>query len=195
MGDGPFRADCAAGVGAVVGTISLPSRQEDPFMHLSPNPPRLADSAVTAGINGAINAAIAWSGFKGSASVPLSMDSIGSPGVTALGNAAPVAFSLTFIITCITFFVFRAAARKSGQAPSVAGLAFVPGGVGIALSNTLLVFGGFVAIAVLWQRFAGTIAVGPVAATLVVAAVAALATAIAETRTKREMLARGPAAR
>jgi hypothetical protein len=164
-------------------------------VHFSPNPPRLADSWVSAGINGAINAAIAWHGFRGSAAVPLSMDSIGSPGVTALGNAAPVAFSLTFIITCITFFVFRAAARKSGRAPTVAGLAFFPDGLRIALSNTLLVFGGFVAIAVLWQRFAGTVSVGPVAATLVVAAVAALATAIAETRTRREMLARGPIAR
>jgi hypothetical protein len=160
-------------------------------VHFSTRPPRLADSAVSAAINGVINAVIAWFGFRGSASVPLSMDSIGSPGVTALGNAAPVAFSLTFIITCITFFVFRGAARKSGQAPAaLTGMGFVPDGLRIALLNTLMVFGGFVALAVLWQRLVGTVTVGPLTATLVVAVVAALATAIAEWRTRGEMLGR-----
>jgi len=158
-------------------------------MSFSTQPPRLAQSLPSALINAVINGLIAWSAFKGSATVPLSMDSIGSPGVTALGNAAPVVFSLTFIITAITFFVFRAGARKAGTAPSVAALSFWPAGLGIALRNTLLAFGGFVAAAVLWQRFVGTLQVSPLAAALVVALVAAGATAVAEWRTKREMLA------
>jgi hypothetical protein len=119
----------------------------------------------------------------------MSVDSIAAPGVTALGNAATVAFALTFIIASITFFVFRAAARKSGLAPHpLTELRYWPSGLGIALRNTLLVFGGFVAAAVLWQRFVGTLFTGPLTATLVVAAVAAIATALAEWRTKREML-------
>ena len=158
-------------------------------MSFSTEPPRLAQSLPGALINGVINGAIAWSAFKGSAQVPLSMDSIAAPGVTALGNAATVAFALTFIITSITFFVFRSGARKSGTAPrALTELGYWPAGLGIALRNTLLVFGGFVAAAVLWQRFVGTLLVGPLAATLVVAAVAAAATAVAEWRTKREML-------
>ena len=141
-------------------------------------------------VNGVINGAITWSSFKAFETIPLSMDSIGSPGVTALGNAATVAFALTLILTCITFFVFRASARKSGAAPkSLRDMNFWPTGLRIALLNTLLVFGAFVAAAVLWQRFLGTLQVGPVPATLVVAAVAALASAFAEWRTKREMLA------
>lgn len=158
-------------------------------MSFSTEPPRLVQSLPGALINGVINGAIAWSAFKGSAQVPLSMDSITAPGVTALGNAATVAFALTFIIASITFFVFRSGARKSGTAPrALTELGYWPAGLGIALRNTLLVFGGFVAAAVLWQRFAGTVLVGPLAATLVVAAVAAIATALAEWRTKWEML-------
>lgn len=157
-------------------------------MKFSSTPPRLADALPGSLINGVINGAIAWSAFKGSAQVPLSVDSIVAPGVTALGNAATVAFALTFIITSITFFVFRSGARKSGTAPpALTGIGYWPAGLGIALRNTLPVFGGFVAAAVLWQRFVGTLLVGPLAATLVVAAVAAIATALAEWRTKREM--------
>ncbi|MCU0922167.1 MAG: hypothetical protein MUF16_17865 [Burkholderiaceae bacterium] len=152
--------------------------------------PRWVQSLPAALINGAINGAIAWSAFKGRAQVPLSMDSIAATGITALGNAATAAFALTFIIASITFFVFRSAARKTGSAPAaLTALGYWPTGLGIALRNTLLVFGGFVAAAVLWQRAVGTVLVGPLAAALVVAAVAALATAVAEMRTKREMLA------
>jgi hypothetical protein len=159
-------------------------------MHFSSDPPRLAASWPSAAINGAINGLIAWSSFKGSATIPLSMDSIGSPGITALGNAATAAFALTLIITCITFFVFRASARKAAQSPStLRAMPFLPTGLRLAVQNTLLVFGGFVAAAVLWQRMAGTVHASPLAAALVVAAVAALATAIAEWRTRREMLA------
>ena len=160
-------------------------------MKFSMDPPRFAQSAPGAAVNAAINGAIAWSAFSASGSVPLSMDSIGSPGVTALGNAATVAFSLTLIIT---FFVFRSGARKSTVAPAVLrGMPFAPTGLGIVLSNTLLAFGAFVAIAVLWQRLAGTVEVAPLGATLIVAIVAGLATAFAEWRTKREMLGRAVA--
>ncbi len=164
-------------------------------MSFSMNPPRLADSAVGAVINGVINGAISWSAFKTSASVPLSMDSIGSPGITALGNAATMVFALTLIITCITFFVFRRSARKSGAAPAaLVSMSFLPTGLRIATANTLLMFGAFVAAAVLWQRFVGTVSVSPLVATLVVAFMAMAATAFAELRTKREMLAAGKAA-
>ncbi len=165
-------------------------------MSFSMDPPRYIASMPDAIINGAINGAITWSSFKGSVSIPLSMDSIGSPGVTALGNAATVAFALAFIMTCVTFFLFRGAARKSGVAPAcLQAVAFVRTGLRIALANTLLAFGAFTALAVLWQRFVGTVTVGPVAATLVVAVVATVATAFAETRTKRALLAECAGAR
>jgi len=160
------------------------------------DPPRLADSAISSLINGVINGAISWSAFKTSASVPLFMDGIGSPGITALGNAATVVFALTLIITCITFFVFRRSARKSSVAPAaLRSMPFVPTGLRIAALNTLLVFGAFVAAAVLRQRFVGTVSVSPLVATLVVAFMAMAATVFAELRTKREMLAAGAATR
>lgn len=158
-------------------------------MTFSTEPPQLRQSFAGAAVNGVINGAISWSAFKGLDQVPLSVDSIAAPGVTALGNAATVAFALTFIITSVTFFVFRGAARKSADAPpALKSLSYWSAGLRIALRNTLLVFGGFVAAAVLWQRFAGTLLVGPVLATGVVALVAMAATALAEWRTKLEML-------
>lgn len=165
-------------------------------MQFSMEPPRLSQSLIGALVNGVINGMITWSAFKTSESIPLSVDSIGASGVTALGNAATVAFSLTLILTCITFFVFRRSARKSDIAgQTLRNMSFMPTGLRIALLNTLLVFGAFVAAAVLWQRVAGTVLVGPVAATLVVAAVAVIAAAIADWRTKREMLAESAAGR
>lgn len=162
-------------------------------MKFSTEPLRLRQSLPGAAVNGVINGAIAWWAFKAMDKVPLSVDSIAAPGVTALGNAATVAFALTFIITSITFFVFRASARKSADAPpALEKLSYWTAGLRMALLNTLLVFGGFVAAAVLWQHFVGTLLVGPALATGVVAAVAAAATAIAEWRTKREMLRAQP---
>jgi hypothetical protein len=156
---------------------------------LSTEPPRWLQSLPGGLINGAINGAIAWSAFADMGHVPLSVDNIATPGVTALGNAARVVFALTFIVASITFFMFRSAARKSRLAPrTLTELAYWPTGVGLALSNTLLVFGAFIAAAVLWQRFVGTLLVGPLTATLVVAAVAAVASGRADWRTKREML-------
>ena len=164
-------------------------------MKFSTEPPRLADGLVGGAINGAINGAISWSAFKGSEQVPLSVDSIAAPGITALGNAATVVFALTFIFTTISFFTFRAAARKSGIAPpGLSALSYWPHGLRIALLNTLLAFGGFVALAVLWQRLIGTVVTGPLGATLVVALVAMGATMVAGWRTSREMLQAGSAA-
>lgn len=161
-------------------------------MKFSTSPPRPTDVLPGSLINGAINGAISWSAFNGMAQVPLSVDSIASPGITALGNAATVAFSLTFVVASTTFFALRAAARKAeAPPPSLTALRYWPTGLGIALRNTLLVFGGFVALAVLWQRFVGTLLVTPLVATLVVALVATVAAALAEWRTRREMFAAG----
>lgn len=158
-------------------------------MSFSTQAPRLVQSLPGGLINGVINGAISWSAFKSLPQVPLSMDSISSPGVTALGNAATAVLALTFIITSITFFVFRRAARKSGTAPdALTQMPYWRKGLGIAVRNTLLSFGGFIAAAVLWQRIVGTVMVSPLAAALVVAVMALAATVWSEMRTKREML-------
>ncbi|WP_295145010.1 hypothetical protein [uncultured Reyranella sp.] len=67
-----------------------------------PQVPLIRDALSGAVIPGVLNGVIGWVAFKGEVSVPLSMDSIGSPGITALGNATTVVFSLTLINTCIS---------------------------------------------------------------------------------------------
>lgn len=64
----------------------------------------------------------------------------------------------------------------------------LPTGLRIAVSNTLLAFSAFVMLAVLWHRVTGTVEVAPLVANVVVAFVAAIATAFAEWRTKTEFL-------
>jgi hypothetical protein len=165
-------------------------------MKFTNNPPRLADGFVGGAINGVINGGIAWWAFKDSPQIPLSMDSILAPGITALGNAATMVIALTFILATITFLTFRSAARRSGIAPRVlTDQAYWPQGLSIALRNTLMAFGSFVTLAVLWQRFAGTLLVSPMAATVVVGLVAMGATMFAEWRTRGEMLLAAAAAR
>lgn len=157
-------------------------------MHSESHDPRLADAAVPAAINAVINGAIAWSSFSSIPQVPLSMDSIGDPGVTALGNAATLVFALSFILSCITFFMFRARLRKRAGPAESSAMPFLPTGLMIALRNQLTLFGAFVALAVLWQRALGTVMVSPLAATLLIAFVAALVTALAQLWTERGLL-------
>ena len=151
--------------------------------------PRIRESLLGAVIAGAVNGIIAWIALKGEVRVPLSMDSIGSPGITALGNAATVVFSLTFINTCISFLIYRRIARKAVEAPpELRSMPFLSVGLGLAASNTILQFGGFVAAAVLWQRLMGTIMVSPFIAAIILGMIAMVAAALADLRTKREMM-------
>ena len=59
---------------------SLAHRRDPSTMNFSMEPPRLLQTLPGALVNGAINGAIAWSAFKGSDRVPLSVDSIAAPG-------------------------------------------------------------------------------------------------------------------
>lgn len=121
---------------------------------------------IPAVINGVINGWISWAEFSGSESIALSVDSIASGARSAIGNAVMVATALGLILSLINFAMERRA-DKGGARPGVLRAAMV-----IAGKNAFFLFGLFVAAGVLWQRVMGTIAVGPLTATLLTAAVA-----------------------
>jgi len=153
---------------------------------LSPQP---KDAAIPAIINAVINGAIAYTGHKEQAAVPLSVDSISSGEPTVWAEAVMIALSLAIILSHITAAVFFRGIRKAH--PEVAAQVvrpLFPAVTGIALQNTLLLFGATVAVAVLWQRLVGTVLVSPMTAAVLVALFAAIVTVVVDVRTKRALL-------
>lgn len=157
-------------------------------MSISLNP-QPKDAAIPAIINAVINGAIAYTGHKELAAVPLSVDSISSGEPTVGAEAVMIALSLAIILSHITAAVFFRGIRKAY--PDVAAQVvrpLFPTVTGIALQNALLLFGATVALAVLWQRLAGTVLVSPMTAAVLVALLAAVVTVVVDVRTKRALL-------
>jgi hypothetical protein len=154
---------------------------------------RVKDALIPGAINAVINGAIAWSGFKAAPAVPLTLDLISTREHTVWGQGVTLAFALGVILTLVTAKVFARHAVKADPslAPRVQRPIF-PFVAGVALGNAAALFGWFVALAVLWQRVVGTVAVSPGAAAALVGLLAGVITVIVEVRTKKALL-RSPA--
>jgi hypothetical protein len=147
------------------------------------------DSLIPAAINALINGAIAWFTFRGEAAIPLSVDMISSSQHTVWGQGTTLAFFLGMILTLVTWKVFGAhVAKTHPQWSARLRRPLFPDVAMIALRNTLMLFGAFVVVAVLWQRILGSIEVSPAIAAGLVGLLAALITMVVEVRTKRELL-------
>lgn len=150
---------------------------------------RWQDSAVPAAINALINGAIAWFTFRRDGAIPLSVDLISSKQHTVWGQGTTLAFFLGLILTLVTWKVYGAHLGKTHpQWSARLQRPLFPDVAAIALRNTLMLFGAFVIVAVLWQRILGSVEVGPVYAAGLVGLLAALITMVVEVRTKRELL-------
>lgn len=150
---------------------------------------RWQDSVIPAGINALINGAIAWFTFRGDAAIPLSVDLISSTQHTVWGQGTSLAFFLGLILTLVTWKVYGAHLAKTHPEWSARlQRPLFPDVAGIALRNTLMLFGAFVVVAVLWQRILGSVEVSPAVAASLVGLLAALITMVVEVRTKRELL-------
>lgn len=150
---------------------------------------RLQDSIVPAAINAVINGAIAWMSLRSHEQIPVSLDLISTTEHSVWGQGVMLAFFLGLILSVVTAKVFAKHLRT--HHPSSAHLAdrpIFPDLARIALRNTLVLFGGFILAAVLWQRVVGTIFVGPLVAAVLVAALAGLITILVERWTKLELL-------
>jgi hypothetical protein len=131
--------------------------------------------ALAAGvINALINGWIAWRGFRAHPEIALSVDSIAAGSHSAIGSAVLTATALAFILALVNFAM---AHRKAGSGKLSGGRALYGLALRGALTRALMVFGVCVAAAILWQRIVGTVMLSPLAAALVVAAVAGLVAA------------------
>ncbi len=151
---------------------------------------RVTDALIPGALNAVINGAIAYAtAFSGATSVPLTLDLVSSKQHTVWGQGVVLAFALGIILSLITAFSFRKRIAQAG--PALAdrlNRPMFPTVLGIALGNGMALFGWFVAIAVLWQRFLGSIEVGPIAAAALVGLLAGIVTVVVETRTKLALL-------
>lgn len=127
------------------------------------------DAALPGAISAAINAVTAWNGFKGNDAIALTLDSISTGSSSAFGGAVATATAMGMTISLINFALAHREARAA-NAPSRAKL--FGNALGVAIKNTLFLFGLFVALAVVWHRVFGTITVGAVTATVLTALIA-----------------------
>lgn len=130
-------------------------------------------SMIGALINGVINAGISGVSFFKQEAVPVTLDHISNHEITVFGQGVMLALMLTLILTGVEFSTVAKGMRKKGAAFH---RPFWPWGAKLAVRNALTAFGAAMIVAVLWQRFIGTVMVSPLVATLIMFALAFLFT-------------------
>lgn len=142
-------------------------------------------SMVGALINGFINGGISAATFFRHESVPITLDHISNQEVTVFGQGVMLALMLTLILTGVEFSTLAKRMRKEGAPFS---RPFWPWGAKLAVRNGLAAFGAAMVVAVMWQRFVGTVTVPPLVATLLMFAIAFLFTVYTSLSTAGAML-------
>lgn len=136
-------------------------------------------NAITTGVlNAIINGPINGFMVRGETELFLTTDSITSEERTVLGGAVILATLLAVILTSIGYFTF-----KSEKKPP-----YFPKGLMLTLKNAFFTFGVLTSLAILLQRFAGSIAVTPVSSAMIVAVIAGLVAGIIDYLTIKELL-------
>jgi len=150
---------------------------------------KVKDSLVGGVINGAINGYIASYHFKGMDSVPMSLNVITNTEVTVWGQAVSLTFGLGVILSLITSKIFFHQLKKShpqhvNQLQSGFWSHLLP----IALTQAAALFGWFVALAVIWTKYAGEVSVSSSNAVILVGLFAFIITIAVEVRTKKSII-------
>ncbi|EPE5849294.1 permease [Vibrio vulnificus] len=150
---------------------------------------QVKDSFIAGLINGAINGYIASHHFKGMSSVPMSMEMISNSQVTVWGQAISLTFGLGIILSLITSTLFLRQLRISHpQYRHELQRSFWKDLLPIALMQAGALFGWFVALAVIWTKYAGVVMVSPMAAVVLTGLFAFVITIVVEVRTKRSII-------
>ncbi|EGQ7933096.1 permease [Vibrio vulnificus] len=150
---------------------------------------QVKDSFIAGLINGAINGYIASHHFKGMSSVPMSMEMISNSQVTVWGQAISLTFGLGIILSLITSTLFLRQLRISHpQYRHELQRSFWKDLLPIALMQAGALFGWFVALAVIWTKYAGVVMVSPMAAVVLTGLFAFVITIVVEVRTKSRII-------
>ena len=123
----------------------------------------LKGAALTGVINAVINGGIQYFFLKGHSSIPISVDSITNTTKTVLGTAVMLAITLSMILTLVAYFGIKG--KKA---------AFFPTTFLLTLKHGFVTFGILTSLAVVWQKYVGTVEVSLVSALIIIGVIAGL---------------------
>lgn len=129
-------------------------------------------------INAIINGAIQYFLLRGhEGPLAMSVDSIGTSQHTVLGASVPLAVSLAMILTAVAHW-----SHKGAKKP------FIPTTLWLVFKHGIFAFGLVVALAVLWQRYMGTVEISLFTAVVVLGLIAGIVSAIVNYLTLSEVV-------
>jgi hypothetical protein len=132
-------------------------------------------------INASMNGVKYWFAVRDETSVKLTDDLISSTENTVFAGAVPLATSLAFFLTSIAFLM----SKIPGKPP------YFPRVFLMAIKNAVFAFGIITIAAILLQRFAGSISVSPIIATIITAIISGLVAMTVNFLTQKDILIKG----
>lgn len=134
--------------------------------------------AVASGVlNAIINGVINWFMVRGAGEILLAQDLISSHDKTVFAGIVPLATSLAFILTTVSYFTIKTP-DKPNYFPKVFLWAF---------RNTFFAFGLVVAIAIMVQRFAADVTVTPLVSAILAGITAGVVGGLVDYMTKTQI--------
>lgn len=123
----------------------------------------LKGAVITGIINAIINGGIQYFFLKGNSSIPISVDSITNDTATVLGTAVMLAITLSMILTLVAYFGIKE--KKAALFPTT----FL-----LTLKHGFVTFGILTSLAVVWQKYVGTVEVSLVSALIIIGIIAGI---------------------
>lgn len=124
-------------------------------------------AVITGVINAVINGGIQYFFLKDHDVIPISVDSITNNEKTVLGAAVMLAITLSMILTLVAYFGI-----KEKKVP------FFPDAFWSVIKHGFFTFGVITSLAVLWQRYAGTVEVSLLAALIIIGVIAGIVSGV-----------------
>lgn len=124
---------------------------------------------VTGVINAFINGGIQYFFLKDMDLIPISVDSITNNDQTVLGTAVVLAITLSMILTLVAYFGIK------GEKAS-----FFPTTLWLTIKHGFFTFGVITSLAVLWQKYMGTLEVSLVTALIIIGVIAGIVSGIVQ---------------
>ena len=137
----------------------------------------LKGAVITGVINAFINAGVQYFTLKDKGLIPISVDSITNTDETVLGTAVSIAISLSMMLTLIAYFTLKE--EK---------VAFFPKALWLTIKHGFFTFGVLTSLAVLWQKYMGTVEVSLLTALLIIGIIAGLVSTVVNYLTLKESI-------
>ncbi|RYM34948.1 hypothetical protein ERX46_06130 [Brumimicrobium glaciale] len=124
--------------------------------------------AITTGvINAIINGGIQYFLLNDKEVIPISVDAITNTEVTVLGTAVSLAITLSIILTLIGYFTLKGEKVK-----------FFPTAFWLTIKHGFFTFGVITSVAVLWQKYMGTVEVSLIWGLVIIGVITGIVSAV-----------------